>query len=173
MYKRVINEFIELVKLDNPSKNERKVANYILNKLKELGYSPIEDDAGTKIGGDTGNIICKIDGDKNKDKIMFLAHMDSVVPCINKVPVINDIYIESDKNTVLGSDDLSGVGLLGAKELDLSSFNIDYAYVLDSGGEIGTASISAPSHITFDVTIKGKAEPIIKPQHIKNIIILN
>jgi len=187
MYKRVINEFIELVKLDNPSKNERKVANYILNKLKELGYSPIEDDAGTKIGGDTGNIICKIDGDKNKDKIMFLAHMDSVVPCINKVPVINDIYIESDKNTVLGSDDLSGVaamlevayaranneieagdiylvftvaeeiGLLGAKELDLSSFNIDYAYVLDSGGEIGTASISAPSHITFDVTIKGKA----------------
>jgi len=187
MYKRVINEFLELVKLDNPSKNERKVADYLLNKLKKLGYNPIEDNAGEKIGGNTGNIICKIKGDKTKEKIMFLAHMDSVVPCINKVPVINDIYIESDKNTVLGSDDLSGVaamlevayaranneiksgdiylvftvaeeiGLLGAKQLDLSNFDIDYAYVLDSGGEIGTASISAPSHITFDVTIKGKA----------------
>ena len=187
MNKRVVNEFLELVKLDNPSLNERKVADYILTKLESLGYSPYEDNAFEKINGNTGNIICKIEGDPNKEKIMFLAHMDSVLPCNGKKAVINEIYIESDKTTILGSDDLSGVasmlelayaksnneiesgdiylvftvaeeiGLLGAKNLELDKFKIDYAYVLDSGGEIGTASISAPSHITFNVIIKGRA----------------
>jgi len=187
MNKRVVNEFLQLVKLDNPSLNERKVANYIINRLKDLGYETYEDNAGEKINGNTGNIICKIQGNKDKDKIMFLAHMDSVVPCIGKIPVINGQYIESNKKTILGSDDLSGVaamleiaqavkakeietgdiylvftvaeeiGLLGAKNLDFSNIEVDFAYVLDSGGEIGTANISAPSHITFNVTIKGKA----------------
>ncbi|MBN2852273.1 MAG: M20/M25/M40 family metallo-hydrolase [Clostridia bacterium] len=187
MNKRVVNEFLQLVVLDNPSKDERKVADYILARLKELGYGAYEDQAYLVTGGNTGNIICKIEGNPDKDKVMFLSHMDSVMPCNGKVPVINDIYIESSKNTILGSDDLSGVasmlelaaalankevtggdvyliftiseeiGLLGAKNLDLSKINADYAYVLDSGGDIGTASISAPSHISFTVKIRGKA----------------
>ncbi len=187
MNERIINEFIELVKLAAPSKNERKVADYVISKLISLGYKPYEDNAGQAIGGNTGNIVCKIEGDPSKDKIMLMAHMDCVLPCEGIKPVIGDVYIESDKTTILGSDDLSGVasmlelafaranneisagdlylvftvaeeiGLLGAKELDLSKINVDYAYVLDSGGEIGTASISAPSHISFNTTITGRA----------------
>ncbi len=187
MDKRIINEFIQLVKLAAPSKNERKVADYVIKKLSNLGYEIYEDEAGKAIDGNTGNIICKINGDPSLDKIMLMAHMDCVLPCEGIKPIIGEVYIESDKTTILGSDDLSGVavmleiatsranneinagdiylvftvseeiGLLGAKELDLSKIDVDYAYVLDSGGEIGTASISAPSHITFNITITGKA----------------
>ena len=88
---------------------------------------------------------------------MFLAHMDSVYKCTGKIPVIRDGYIYSDGETVLGSDDLSGVaamlnlaenlidndkkrgdvwlvftiaeeiGLVGARNLDTSVVNSDFA----------------------------------------------
>ncbi|MBN2559117.1 MAG: M20/M25/M40 family metallo-hydrolase [Clostridia bacterium] len=187
MAERIIEEFLNLVVIDNESLKERQMADYIKQRLESMGYAPYEDDAGAKAGGDAGNIICKIQGNPGLPSVMFLAHMDSVYPCTGKVPVVKGDFIESSGNTVLGSDDLSGVaamlnlaenllnkdrlkghvwlvftiaeeiGLLGARNLDLSSITADFAYVLDSGGDIGRATVSSPSHNTFTAVITGKA----------------
>ena len=52
---RIVNEFCELVKIDSPSYKEREMADCMTNKLKEIGFTVIEDDAATKIGGNSGN----------------------------------------------------------------------------------------------------------------------
>ncbi|MFO7636261.1 MAG: M20/M25/M40 family metallo-hydrolase [Clostridia bacterium] len=187
MNHEIVKEFTELAKLDNPSLDERQVADHILRRLRSMGFSPQEDDAGEKNSGTTGNILCEIPGDPEMDGILFASHMDSVAPCTGKTIVVDDEYIQTDQTTVLGSDDLAGascmlelarsiragevkggtvwllftiaeeIGLLGAKSADLSMVDVPYAFVLDSNGEIGTASISSPSHNTLDITVIGKA----------------
>jgi len=187
MIPKIADEFMKLVLIDNESLKEREMADYISTRLKNMGYEPWEDQSGEKAGGNAGNIICLIPGDKSLDSVMFLAHMDSVYPCVSKVPVIRDGYIYSKGDTVLGSDDLSGVaamlnladnlrelkkargdvwlvftiaeeiGLVGARHLDISTVKADFAYVLDSGDDIGKATVSAPSHNTFKAIIRGKA----------------
>ncbi|MBN1623656.1 MAG: M20/M25/M40 family metallo-hydrolase [Clostridia bacterium] len=187
MNKSIVEEFMDLVRIDNESLDERFMADFILQRLRELGYEPFEDEAGKKAGGSAGNVICRIEGEASKDSVMFLAHMDSVYPCKGKIPVIRDGYIESAGDTVLGSDDLSGVaamlnlaqnlndykgthgdvwlvftiaeeiGLVGARHLNTDQIKADFAYVLDSGGDIGKGTVSAPSHNTFSAVITGRA----------------
>lgn len=187
MTAKIVNEFMKLVTIDNESLKEREMADHITARLYQMGYEPWEDNAGQKAGGNAGNIICRIPGDSTLDSIMFLAHMDSVYPCQGKVPVVREGYIYSKGDTVLGSDDLSGVaamlsladslrsynrprgdvwlvftiaeeiGLIGARHLDISKVNADFAYVLDSGDDVGKATVTAPSHNTFKAVITGKA----------------
>jgi tripeptide aminopeptidase len=107
---RILDNFKSLVSLDSPSFDERLVCEYIKKYLNDLGIDVIEDNAGEKIGGTTGNIYAYIDGDVDGEPIMFSSHMDTVEPSHGKTAVFhNDGLITSDKTTVLGSDDLAGV----------------------------------------------------------------
>lgn len=95
--------------------------------------------------------------------------------------------IKSDGTTVLGSDDKAGIaaileglrhikenniehtditvvfsiweegGLFGAKSLDYSKLDIDYGFVLDSGGSPGEIIVKAPGQDKIDVKIIGKS----------------
>lgn len=57
------------------------------------------------------------------------------------------------------------VGLKGAKMLDFDRLpSIDLAYVIDAGGEIGTAYVSAPYSAKGIVTITGKAGHASEPE---------
>lgn len=94
--------------------------------------------------------------------------------------------IKSDGTTVLGSDDKAGIaaileglrtikenniehsdiqvvfsiweegGLRGAKNLDYSKIEADYAFVLDSGGSPGEIIVKAPAQDAIKVKITGK-----------------
>lgn len=184
---RLVNEFIELVKVDTLTKQERRMADTLTAKLGQMGYSVYEDDAGDKVGGNAGNLIFNVKGDKNVPAVLLMAHMDTVTPGLGKKPVIEGDIIKSDGTTILGGDDLAGVecilealrvlkeqrishgdiqvaftiaeegGLLGAKNLDYSKIYAKYGFVLDNGGKIGTVAIKAPSQDKIDVVVKGKA----------------
>lgn len=184
---RLVDEFVSLVGIDSLSKKERKMADYLLQKLKDMGFKPYEDDTGKNIGGDAGNVICRVKGSKERPALLLMAHMDTVVPGLDKKAVIDGDIIRSDGSTILGSDDASGIaiiletikslkednmehgdiyiaftvceegGLLGAKNLDLSKLPVDFAVILDEGGPIGTAAVKAPYYNRFKVTFKGKA----------------
>lgn len=95
--------------------------------------------------------------------------------------------IRTDGTTILGSDDKAGIaaileairtvkennvdhtdiqvvfsmceecGMVGAKNLDYSKINSDYAFVLDSGGSPGEIVIEAPAQDVIKVKITGKA----------------
>jgi len=184
---RLTDEFVTLVGIDSLSKNERKMADYLLQKVKDMGFEPYEDDAGQKIDGNAGNVICRIKGNKERPALLLMAHMDTVVPGLNKKAIIDGDIIKSDGTTILGSDDASGIaviletitslkednaehgdiyiaftvceegGLFGAKNLDLTKIPADFAVILDEGGPIGTAAVKAPYYNRFKVTFKGKA----------------
>lgn len=107
---RLLENFKSLVALDSPSFDERLVCDYIKKYFKSIGVDALEDDAGEKIGGTTGNLYAFIDGDTDAEPVLFSAHMDTVEPSHGKTAVFhNDGTVTSDGTTVLGSDDLAGV----------------------------------------------------------------
>ena len=184
---RLVDEFISLVKIDSLTKKERMMADALYKILSDMGYSPYEDETAEIIGGNAGNIICHVNGEKNKPALLFMAHMDTVVPGLSKKPVIDGDIIRTDGTTVLGGDDVAGIaviletlriikengvffgdicfaftvaeegGLFGARNLDLSKIPADFAFILDDEGPIGTAAVKAPYYNRFSATFKGRA----------------
>ncbi len=111
--KRVVDNFIEMVKISSPSKKERKMADYLTKVLNGLGLEVSEDNAGEIIGGDCGNITGFLKSNsKNKKTILLSAHMDTVVPCEAIFPKIENDIIKTDGTSVLGGDDKAGVAAI-------------------------------------------------------------
>ena len=109
---RITDLFTRLVGIDSESRGERKMADVLTAELRELGFDVIEDDAGEKIGSDTGNLYAFLKGtDPKKKPLLFSAHMDTVVPGIGKKAVTDREAgrITSAGDTVLGSDDAAGI----------------------------------------------------------------
>jgi len=186
--KRLIKNFMELVKIDSVSKEEKEVTDYLIKKIKEMGLEAIVDQAGKYANSNSGNIIIRLKGNiKNTPTIMFAAHMDTVSPGKNIQPVCENGKIFSAGDTILGGDDKAGVaiiletlqlirekklpcgdieivfsiceeiGLLGAKNLDMSQLKAEMAFILDSDGDAGEIIIAAPFHNSVKITFHGKA----------------
>jgi len=164
---RLLNNFFKMVKIYSPSKKEREMADYIIVKLKKLGLDIYEDAAGQKIDGNAGNVIGYLKGNRPGKTLMFSAHLDTVEPSKDIVPVLEDGVIKSAGNTILGSDDKAGItailemlhnlveneishpdiyvifsvaeeiGLLGATHFDETKHKIDYGFILDANGAPG------------------------------------
>lgn len=110
---RVKNTFLDLAAISSPSRRERGVADYIKAKLTSLGLEVEEDDAGSKIGGDAGNVIALLKGNVNGAQSIFLsAHMDTVEPTDNIKIVIDGDTIRTDGSTILGADDKAGIAAI-------------------------------------------------------------
>ncbi len=174
---RLVSTFLELVRIDSPSGQEEEIARHLTAELRSLGLT-VERDT-------TGNIIARLA--EEGQPILLNAHVDTVQPGRGVKPVIEDGVIKSDGSTILGADDKSGVavilevlrvlveqdlahpplevaltvseekGLKGAKGLDLTRLRAQEGIVLDSGGEIGTIVISAPSQDKIRAVVHGKA----------------
>ena len=110
--KRVVDELFELVQIDSETKHERKIADALLKKLKDLGLENVhEDDSAALSGCQAGNIFAYLKGNVSGAPAVFLnAHMDTVTPGVGIKPSINaEGNIVSDGSTILGADDKSGV----------------------------------------------------------------
>src|SRR5690625_5840077 len=59
---RLVNEFLELVKVDSETKNESTIASVLTKKFEQLGLEVIEDDSAEKTGHGAGNLICNLAG---------------------------------------------------------------------------------------------------------------
>lgn len=106
----IIEDFKQLVSFDSISFHERNTADWLLARLKSIGFSVEEDQAGAYYGGDTGNIFAVLDGELEGDPVIFCAHMDVVESGSGKKYVLEkDGTIHSAGDTVLGADDISGI----------------------------------------------------------------
>ena len=111
--KRLVESFMELVKIDSVSRDEKKIANFLIGKLKNLGLEVTVDQAGEAVKGNTGNIIARLKGNiKGTIPVMFAAHMDTVVPGKNVNPLCDGEKIVSDGKTILGADDKAAIAAL-------------------------------------------------------------
>ncbi len=179
---RLVDTFVDLVKIPSPSWQEHKVMDYIIQRFSRLGAEciPYECD-------DSYNLLMRLPGSKAGTPILLSGHMDTVVPCDDVKPLIKGKKITSDGTTVLGGDDKAAIamfieafehireqnlphapveillscaeemGLKGIKKFDLSLLKSKYGFVFDSGGDIGRIITEAPFHSNMTITITGKA----------------
>jgi tripeptide aminopeptidase len=160
---RIKNLLLEFVQIDSHSRKEREIAERIKQYCEEMGATVEIDDAGEKVGGNSGNVIARFPGTiASAEPIMMSAHMDTVVPGEGVKPIVEGDIIRTDGTTVLGGDDKSGcaviievirslqdhniphtpieaifsiceeVGLLGAKNVDVTKIKAKYGIVFDS-----------------------------------------
>ncbi len=104
--------FLELCATQSPSTKERAVADRVAAYLTELGLEWDEDDAGERLGGDTGNIYCRIPPTNGASgtPIFLCAHTDTVPPETAIEPVVGeDGVIRNAAGTILGSDNKAAV----------------------------------------------------------------
>lgn len=183
-------KFAELVSIDSVSFSERKMADRLIGELENLGFEVTEDDAGKVYGSDTGNIYGFLQGtDRSRPPVLLSAHMDTVVPGLGKRAVLDPGtgIVTSEGDTVLGSDDVSGIVEIlegirlakadpaghgdievlftiaeevygkGSRAFDFSRVRSKKAFVIDMSGRPGNAAVAAPSIILFDFTITGRS----------------
>ncbi|HYH86805.1 MAG TPA: M20/M25/M40 family metallo-hydrolase [Pyrinomonadaceae bacterium] len=125
---RIKNLLLELVQIDSVSREERDVAERVKQICEEMGADVEIDDAGEKVGGNSGNVIARFPGTiPGAEAIMMSAHMDTVVPGRGVKPIVEGDIIRTDGTTVLGGDDKSGVAVIIEVVRCLQEQNIPHA----------------------------------------------
>ncbi|MDU5948235.1 MAG: M20/M25/M40 family metallo-hydrolase, partial [Paenibacillus macerans] len=138
---RVIGQFLELVQIDSETKHERLIADYLKNKLSELGLGLVEDGSQAETGHGAGNLIATLaaSGSVDAEPFLFSCHMDTVEPGKGIKPVVGeDGWIRSDGTTILGADDKAGLAVLLEVIQVLRERNIPHGkiqFVISAGEE--------------------------------------
>src|SRR3990170_4648936 len=110
---RVTQHLVELVQIDSLSRNEREIALRLKQELEALGARVVIDDAGEKVGGNTGNVIAYVAGTvSTAPPLLLSAHMDTVTPGNGVKPILDGTVVRTDGTTVLGGDDKSGIAAI-------------------------------------------------------------
>ena len=184
---RLARTFIRLCETDSPSRREGRMAALVTEMLCDLDAAPpFEDDSAARTGSECGNLIFRFEGDPDQDPLFFNCHLDTVEPGTGiKVVRKGDIFTSLGE-TILGSDDKSGIaamiealtvlrenklshaplefifttceeiGLLGAKALKPEHVRARMGYALDSTG-FGRVVVGAPASNRLTIRVKGVA----------------
>jgi tripeptide aminopeptidase len=173
--------FVELVKIDSPSGNEKEVGLYIVTWLKYLGLK-YKTDA-------KGNIYSKTNN-KYKPVMLLCAHMDTVQPGENIKPVIKNGIVSSSGNTILGADNKSSIAVImksveeqlnykncpsiellftveeevgfGLNEFPIEWIESNNCLIIDSSNPLGGIVIESPYVENFKIVLSGKSAHISK-----------
>lgn len=183
---RLAQTFSRLVRIDSVSKEEKAISEELCTILTSMGADVAQDDAGEKIGGQTGNIIAKFTGNVDVPPMFLNAHMDTVEPGRGVEPVFENGVFSSKGDTILGADDKSAlavifevlwilqenklphgplevvftvceeIGLLGAKNFNFDMVSATYGFALDATDPQGVIT-RAPSANYIVFNVHGKA----------------
>ena len=177
---RLIVTFLHLTAIDAESGDEAEMRAYLTGALAKLGIPSETDDAGNLFarlpGTRTGDALLfsahmdTVSPGRGKKAV---RHPDG--------------RITSDGTTVLGADDAAGIAAIlealtviqenalphpdiellftaeeerfcpGSARFDYKKLRAKTAYVLDLTGPVGTAAIAAPTILSVDVTVRGRA----------------
>ncbi len=182
---RLAQTFKTLVEIDSVSREEGRFCAALREMLEGLGAETRVDDAGKKVGADTGNLIARVPGTVEAPPLLLCAHMDTVEPGRGIQAVLRDGVFTSGGDTILGADDKSAiaamleavrvlreqavphgplelvfticeeVGLLGARHLDPGLLEARCGYVLDTWG-VDCLATRSPAANQLSFTIHGR-----------------
>ncbi|MBV5318769.1 MAG: M20/M25/M40 family metallo-hydrolase [Desulfobulbaceae bacterium] len=179
--------FTELCEIDSPSRQEGRISQRLQAIFSELApEAVVEDDSSSHTGSECGNLVIRFSGKLELPPIFFSCHMDTVQPAIGvRVKRIGDLFTSAG-DTILGSDDKSGIaacieamrllqeqhlahrpvefvittceeiGLVGAKALDPQLVRAREGYALDSSG-FAKVITHAPVANRLTITVNGVA----------------
>ncbi len=109
----VVSLFTELAALPSPPGEERVVADRVTAYLRDLGLEVVEDDAGSRIGSDAGNLYTRVaPTDETGTPLFLCAHLDTVPPEGAIEPVLEDGVIRNAAGTILGADNKAAVAVM-------------------------------------------------------------
>lgn len=182
---RLGTTFEQLCRIPSPTGDERAVADWLTAELIALGLSVVEDDAGTLVGANAGNLLVRIPGVSER-WLLLCAHMDTVPPVSTLEPVLRDGYYQNAQPGILGADNKSAVaallevarryaaepppvgiellftiseetGLHGAAAFDASQLTSSFGYVFDHASPIGEVITASPTYMRINAEIQGRA----------------
>lgn len=185
--KRMVQLFCDLARITSLSGKEGAIARRLSILLKFMGAEVTIDDAGRKIGGETGNLIARFPGTAHAAPFLLSAHMDTVGPAANVKPIVHKDRVTSDGTTVLGADCKAGIAiileaiktlddnkiprppveavftiseemaLMGAKYLDYGSLRSRYGLIFDNEQGLENVITSAPAADKMEIKVYGAA----------------
>jgi tripeptide aminopeptidase len=180
---RLLKTFTDLLEINSPSFLEREIGDLLVRKLKERGCRVTVqkyDKSFNIIAFKKGN-VAKV------PPLLLSGHMDTIEPTEGIQFNISGSRVSSTGNTVLGADDKSALAqilealavlqekdmqhgdieivftsgeekcLNGAKNLDFRKIRSRYGLVLDSSGSVGKLVVAAPTHISYEMRVIGRA----------------
>ena len=179
--------FARLVAVDSPSLKERKMADYLKKLFADIGIVLEEDDSASETGSGAGNLYGYVSGSGGPSLLLSAHMDTVMPGYRKKAVFHEDGRITSDGSTVLGADDVSGITEIyealrylrktgrdhrdvellfttgeelygkGAKAFRYGRIKSKSAVVLDLSGEIGVAAYAAPTILSFEAEVLGKA----------------
>ena len=124
---RLADTFLNLVRIDSPSRHEGRVAKWLKSWFKDFpGVVVTEDGSGIETGSETGNLIIRLKGNRDVPPVFFNAHMDTVEPGTGIKPVFAEGVFRSNGTTVLGGDDKAAIAILLEAANCLQENRIDF-----------------------------------------------
>lgn len=184
---KLFSIFRDLVRADSAPGREAEVRDYVTGFCRAMGLRVHEDDAGTRTGGDSGNLFVTVPGALDLPPIVLNAHMDTIGPHAKVTLVETPGRFSSSGDTVLGADCKAGVaamlsavesfleeggprrplqlvftvqeemGLVGARNMDLRLLEGDWGVVLDGSGPVGGIVVEAPGRYELEFTVTGRS----------------
>lgn len=187
--KRLVQTFLDLVRIDSASGHEEKVREYVSEFIKRFGLKPIQDTRG--------NLIVKVNG--VGEPLLLGAHLDTVEQGRNISPRIANGIIKSDGTTILGADNKVAVAVILevlkflaenktqarpldvvftlAEETEFGSGKLDYrkieakkGYIFDSLIPVGHIITASPFCNDLQIKIIGKAAHASLPNEAINAL---
>ena len=185
--KRMVQLFCDLARITSLSGKEGAIARRLSILLKFMGAEVDIDEAGRKIGGETGNVIARFPGTAPGEPFLLSAHMDTVGPADNVRPHVTRDRITSDGTTILGADCKAGIAiileviktldenkiphppieavftiseemaLMGAKFLNYSGLRSRYGLIFDNEQDLENVITSAPAADAMEIKVYGAA----------------
>ena len=187
MNQPILDLFTELAALPSPPGEERAVADAVARYLRDLALDVEEDDAGSRIGSNAGNLYARVAATVGGTPLFLCAHLDTVPPEAGIDPVLEDGIIRNAAGTILGADNKAAVavmleatrrilsenrphgglellftpmeetGLHGAAAFDEERLHARIGYVYDQAAPIGEVILGAPYAHSMEVKIHGRA----------------
>jgi len=112
-YKRMLETFVKLTKVEATSFNELNMQLTAEKELKALGCRVCTDNAGKKFKTTAkGNVIGFFPGTIKSAPFLLFSHLDTVTPCKNIKAVVKGNKVTSDGTTILGADDRAGIAMI-------------------------------------------------------------
>jgi tripeptide aminopeptidase len=123
LQRRYLNgTFAELCRIESPSGHERACAQRVIAELRPLGIPVHEDDAGTQLGTDCGNLLARIpardrgsasgDNAAGARSVLLCAHLDTVPQQAPIEPELTDGHWQNANPGILGADNKAAIAVL-------------------------------------------------------------
>jgi tripeptide aminopeptidase len=157
--------FAELCRIESPSGRERGCADRVIAELRALGVEVREDDAGPRVGSDSGNLRAFIPAgdpagaaqrsetpETPRPSVLLCAHLDTVPLQAPVEPVLIEGGWENANEGVLGADNKAAVAVLLAlaRQVRRQSAAVDVELLFTVGEEVALAGARA-----FDTALLG------------------